>query len=142
MGTAVENVFTDLSTVAEVVSHGDQTIVRVDPSMRAATVALQFSDGSGTVVACLRDFVGNIVVDQGLVSSVSYDFGGDQPDDYIRKLRATVAAAGSAGRDFEFREKARSAESRLESSAIPSGWASSPTRRSVFTPPTPTTKPR
>ena len=141
VGTAVENVFTDLSTVAEVVSHGDQTIVRVDPSMRAATVALQFSDGSGTVVACLRDFVGNIVVDQGLVSSVSYDFGGDQPDDYIRKLRATVAAVAQLG-GFEFREKARSAESRLESSAIPSGWANSPTRRSVSTPPTPTTKPR
>ncbi|TAK46582.1 MAG: caspase family protein [Betaproteobacteria bacterium] len=38
----------------------------------AGSVALQFSDGSGTVIAALEGYIGNVVVDGGGVSSVTY----------------------------------------------------------------------
>ncbi|MGC3030135.1 caspase family protein [Burkholderia sp. DN3021] len=39
---------------------------------RAASVALRFADGSGTVLAALDQYIGNVVVDRGQVSNVSY----------------------------------------------------------------------
>jgi hypothetical protein len=42
------------------------------PEGRPASVALVFADGTGTVLAALDGFIGNVVVDGGGVSSVSY----------------------------------------------------------------------
>src|SRR5262249_15841806 len=47
--------------------------VRADLGHEAAeTVALQFSNGNGTVIAVLRDFIAAVVVDDGVVANVSY----------------------------------------------------------------------
>jgi Caspase domain len=62
----------------------------------AASVALQFADGSGTVVAALRNFIGHIVVGDQSVSNVSYDRNGHADDDIIR-LRSIVAASAQFG---------------------------------------------
>ncbi|WP_353646264.1 caspase family protein [Mesorhizobium sp. WSM2239] len=62
----------------------------------AASVALQFADGSGAVVAVLRDFVGRVVVGERGVSNVSYDLGGYVEDDIVR-LRSIVAASAQFG---------------------------------------------
>ena len=81
----------------ELLISGDQTIIRMQFDRPAATVAIRFQDGTGTVVAGLRDFVGNISVTDGLVSNVSYDEFGVPPQDFVRHLRATVAAAAQLG---------------------------------------------
>ena len=48
-------------------------LVEVDVgAIRAASVALRFVDGSGTVIAALDEYIGNVVVDEGKVSNVSY----------------------------------------------------------------------
>jgi len=49
-------------------------LVEVDvQGPHAASVALRFIDGTGTVVAALDNFVANVVVDDGRVVSVSYE---------------------------------------------------------------------
>lgn len=40
--------------------------------VRGASVAIRFADGTGTVLAALDNFVGNVVVDHGRVIAVSY----------------------------------------------------------------------
>jgi hypothetical protein len=48
-------------------------LIRLDTrDARAGSVALRFADGAGTVVAGLRGFVANVVVDEGRVVDVSY----------------------------------------------------------------------
>jgi hypothetical protein len=67
------------------------------------SVALQFADGSGTVVAALAGYTGNVVVEKGGVTNVSYDHA--QKSEYEREyerehldpLRAAVAAAAKFG---------------------------------------------
>ena len=52
---------------------GNGTVIDVDlGSRRAASVALRFSDGSGTVLAAIRDYIGTVVVDEGRVVNVTY----------------------------------------------------------------------
>ncbi|MEJ1966655.1 MAG: caspase family protein [Gammaproteobacteria bacterium] len=71
----------------------------------AASVALRFEDGSGTVLAALRDYVGNIVVQPEGVKNVSYVPSRQSPmrEDYEREsvrleqLRASVATAAQFG---------------------------------------------
>jgi len=41
-------------------------------AVKAGSVALRFDDGSGTVIAALKDFIANVVVDDGRVVNVSY----------------------------------------------------------------------
>ena len=48
---------------------------RVEVELRgtqAASVALRFADGTGTVLAAIEGYIGNVVVDAGGVNSVSY----------------------------------------------------------------------
>ncbi|MFK0690084.1 caspase family protein [Mesorhizobium sp. IMUNJ 23033] len=97
IGAQVERVAAAPGVRTELVVVEGQTIVHVEYEGPAATVAIQFSDGNGTVAAGLRYFVANIVVDGGLVSSVSYDSEGNPPNDQIRRLQATVAAAARLG---------------------------------------------
>ncbi|WP_234936530.1 caspase family protein (plasmid) [Sinorhizobium medicae] len=97
VGAAVESIAVSAGARTERAVNGEQTIVHVEFEGPAATVAIRFENGAGTVVAGLRDFVGHIVVEGGLVRNVSYDEGGNPPSDRIRELRATVAAAAELG---------------------------------------------
>jgi hypothetical protein len=83
------------------------SLVDVDlgPGVRAASVALIFKGGTGTVVAALRGFVGSIVVDAQGVKSVSYLPSKASPlysmyqheEARLGELRATVATAAQFG---------------------------------------------
>jgi hypothetical protein len=83
----------------------DPAIVPINPAdWRQANVALEFDDGSGTIVAVLRHFVARVVVEKGAVVSVSYAparAGGrrDAPasDDQRDKLHAVVATSAKFG---------------------------------------------
>jgi hypothetical protein len=84
----------------------EPALVRVYPeSQRAGTVALQFADGSGTVIAALADFVAYVVVEKGGVSNISYipALTSNRWQDYqyeherLDQLRAAVAAAAKFG---------------------------------------------
>jgi hypothetical protein len=71
----------------------------------AATVALEFTDGTGTVLAGLSYFIGTITVDKGRVTNVSYSPSRRSPlwSEYqheaerLDRLRADVAAAARLG---------------------------------------------
>lgn len=62
----------------------------------AASIALKFADGSGTVVAALRGFIGHVLVGDRGVDNVSYDLGGYVDDDIVQ-LRSIVAASAQFG---------------------------------------------
>ena len=81
-------------------------LVDVDVSkVHAASAALRFADGSGTVIAVLDNFVGSVVVDQGRVTNVSYVPSRPSPmrsfyesqADRLEQLRAAVATAARFG---------------------------------------------
>ena len=114
--------------------------VQMELDQPAVSIALRFGDGSGVVLACLRGFVGNIVVDQGAVTNVSYDLDGSAPDDFIRELRSIVAAAARLG-VFRIQGEGDARDERRASWAIASALESSLIRPSAFTPRTPTTRP-
>lgn len=88
-------------------SSGDPTaMVEVDlGNVPAASVALRFADGSGTVVAALDYYVGTVVVDQGRVTNVSYVPSRQSPmwsaysseANRLEQLRAAVATAARFG---------------------------------------------
>ena len=55
-------------------------LIRVNPgNAPAASVALQFDDGGGTVIAALKGFVANVSVNRGQVINVSYIPAIDSP---------------------------------------------------------------
>jgi hypothetical protein len=97
VGSAVESAVASPGARALVVAGGERSRVQVEFEGPAATVAIRFGGGGGTVVAALRDFVGQIVVEDGLVMNVSYDERGNPASDQIRQLRATVATAAQFG---------------------------------------------
>lgn len=81
-------------------------LVEVDlHSDPAASVAIRFEDGSGTVLAALRQYVGNVVVRPEGVRNVSYVPSKSSPmrSDYehesekLEQLRASVATAAQFG---------------------------------------------
>jgi hypothetical protein len=83
-----------------------QALVDVDlRDTRAGSVALQFADGTGTVLAAIDGFIGNVVVVDGAVNSVSYVparsnwmFGEYQHNEArIAELHALVATAARFG---------------------------------------------
>jgi hypothetical protein len=82
------------------------SLVEIDMGqLRAASVALRFSDGTGTVLAALRDYVGNVVADKSGVSNVGYVPSRDSPlrweyeqeGERLEQLRASVATAAKFG---------------------------------------------
>jgi outer membrane protein OmpA-like peptidoglycan-associated protein len=85
---------------------------------RAGSVALQFADGSGTVIAALANFIGTVAVEREGVINVSYvpAQDSDRWSAYQRellhldRLRAAVAAAAKFG---AFRVKNESEAARL-----------------------------
>ncbi len=63
-----------------------------------ASAAIRFSDGSGTVVAALRGYIGTIVVDEGRVVSVTYTRSGmGQQQRRLNELRSIVATSARFG---------------------------------------------
>jgi hypothetical protein len=74
----------------------------------AGSVALQFADGGGTIVAALHGFVGSVVIESGGVINVSYLpdrntprwFNYEPERERLDKLRAAVATSAQYG---EFR---------------------------------------
>ena len=50
---------------------------------RAVSVALRFANGSGTILAALDKYVGNVVIVEGKVANVSYF---PSPDSYMRQV--------------------------------------------------------
>ena len=66
--TARPGIKTDFTNSSE--SSRPSALVEVD-TPHAASVALRFADGSGTVLAALDEFLSNVVVDQGTVASVT-----------------------------------------------------------------------
>ena len=95
---------------AQILRNGDGSseaaIVQIDPrGQRQDGVALEFEDGSGTIIAVLQGYVANIMVESGNVISVSYSpakrgdqLATSQPNksraDRIRALVATSAKFG------------------------------------------------
>jgi hypothetical protein len=94
----------------QVVSPGDGSEqaakIRIDMGgARAASVAIRFGNGTGTVIAALKGFIGSIVVDEAGVSNVSYfpsegnplwqEYNGER--DRIGKLHAAIATAARFG---------------------------------------------
>lgn len=84
----------------------EPTVIQIDPRAdRQGTVVIEFENGSGTVLAALRQFVANVVVDEGKVANVSYVPGqiGEQlnltTSDFpqLNELHALVAASAKLG---------------------------------------------
>jgi hypothetical protein len=99
VGTEVEFVANGPRLKAERLRRLDAgELVRIYPfEQRAGSLAIGFVGGGGTVVAALRNFVATVVVDQGRVVNVTYVPSGLREDDWIRALRATVAASAKFG---------------------------------------------
>lgn len=74
LGASVKSVIANPQTSLKIYSptHKGTTIEVETGSEAAASVAIQFDDGSGTIVAALKDYVGMIIVEQGRVINVSY----------------------------------------------------------------------
>jgi hypothetical protein len=95
---------------AQVLRNGDgsrePTIVQVNPrGKRQDSIALEFENGSGTVIAALQSYVATVVVEKGKVVSVRYERAkiGDRlsisPSDNerIKQLHALVATSARFG---------------------------------------------
>ena len=64
-----------------------------------SSVVLEFSDGSGTVIAGLAGYIGTVVVEKGNVVTVNYIRSGtaSNTEERLTKLRARVATAARYG---------------------------------------------
>jgi hypothetical protein len=76
-GARVRTVAASKNIRAEILRLSDgpsePTVIQVDPGTdRQGTVVIEFEDESGTVLAAIRQFVANVVVDGGKVANVSY----------------------------------------------------------------------
>lgn len=82
---------------------GGPTLIRINPQTETfASVALRFTDGSGTVVAAFKGYIGTLVVDDGRVVSVNYtpsqnNWRSSSDFERLKDLRATVATAARFG---------------------------------------------
>ena len=99
-GARVVEAFSSRAKVEHLGPAGD--VVRIDTlGAPAASVVLEFDDGSGTVVPALRDFIAAIIVEDNQIVDIAYEpsenswraqvyaSGGEE----IRRLRAIAAAA-------------------------------------------------
>ena len=104
VGVVPAAVATHPSVRAELLPAGGagDTGVRIElGDSRACSVALRFADGSGTILAALRGYVGTVVVDRGSIINVSYTpspsspwwFDFNQERERLTEKRAAVAAA-------------------------------------------------
>ncbi|MCU7843910.1 MAG: caspase family protein [Candidatus Thiodiazotropha sp. (ex Monitilora ramsayi)] len=88
---------------AEIAPEKGPGTIRLHPRRGApASVAIRFSDGSGTVVAALAGYIGTVVVDGGRVVSVTYTRSGSghagSPEERrLKELRRLVATSARFG---------------------------------------------
>ncbi|MBY5666203.1 caspase family protein [Rhizobium leguminosarum] len=110
MGAVAAEAFALGGSKATITRGGDGTqsaLVRIDlaPGSPGETVVIRFADGSGTVAAAIKGFVGNIVASDAGVSNVSYvpssnssrwsEYAGEGKR--LNELHAVVASAASLG---------------------------------------------
>ena len=109
-GVQLSAVACNSKATAAIVDAGDggnrPATVRAELSNEAAgTIALEFSNGNGTVVAVLRDFIAAVVVGDGVVANVSYIPSQSSSRwsyyhnerDRLDQLRAAVASSAKFG---------------------------------------------
>lgn len=110
-GTRIELADSNPQIHAQIVSNGDNNdgigIIRVDMrNDRAGSIILRFADGSGTVIAALKGYIGNIIVDHVGIANVRYvpsrsagwiwgEYNSDP--ERIDRLHAAVATAARFG---------------------------------------------
>jgi Caspase domain len=108
-GTRLRTV-TSATMEAQVLREGNGSselaVVQINPrGKRQDSVALEFEDGSGTVIAALQGYAATVVVEKARVVSVSYERAeiGEQlaaspsSDERIKQLHALVATAAKFG---------------------------------------------
>jgi hypothetical protein len=107
-GGRVTRAVSSSGMVAQLLDQGDgdrkPAVIRLQPQGReTASVLLTFPDGSGTVVAAFRGYIGTLTVEKGRVMSVNYTPSRNHPRwdpgdyDRVAALRATVASAARFG---------------------------------------------
>ena len=86
-------------SVSETQPGADHVTLQVDfQDAQIGSIAIQFTDGSGTVLAAIRDFNAEVLVSSIGVANVSFTFtSSDFDEERLRGLRAMVAAAASVG---------------------------------------------
>jgi hypothetical protein len=125
-GTRVESVVAGGGAEAKVIeateSNSASATISVDlRGQRAVSVAVRFVDGSGTVLAAIAQFIGNVVVDKGLVSNVSYAPSRTSPlwstyNQEALRLESLHSAVAAAARLGVFRVEGPKATRQSESS--------------------------
>ncbi len=105
-GQRLVDVTASKGALVKFVNDRDSALVEVIlKNMHAASVALRFANGSGTVLAAINGYVGNVVVDRTSVSNVSYVPAPSSPmrsfylseEKRLIELRAAVATAARFG---------------------------------------------
>jgi len=82
---------------AELAPEKGPGVIRIHPrNEKPGSVAIRFSDGSGTVVAGLPGYIGTLVVDDGRVVSVTYNRSGHS-ERRVSELRNLVATSARFG---------------------------------------------
>jgi Caspase domain len=84
VGTRVTSVVAAFDVKTEIHNSADNTtpaaIVTLDPGARpAVSAAIRFADGTGTVLAALHGYAGNVVVDGANICSVAYEPTANNP---------------------------------------------------------------
>ena len=106
---------------AEMATNKEKGSIRLHPNnSKPASLAIRFSDGTGTVVAALRGYIGTIVVDDGRVVSVTYrrsgsGLAGSSEERRLLDLRRLVATSARFG---TFRLSGRGNESEQRAKAL------------------------
>lgn len=98
-GARVAEVVTDLRLTARLANSESQNsaMIRVETrDERGGSIALQFADGSGTLLAALRGYVATVSVDPSGVRSVSYLPTDDVGEEQTRKVAESHAAIATA----------------------------------------------
>jgi hypothetical protein len=104
-GSIIDNAVSTSSVQLQIVSGGKMLRADFKVDSRAESVALRFADGTGTMLAVINGYVGNIVVSAGAVNNVSYVPAKNNPRWFeynsnrarLDQLHATVASAARFG---------------------------------------------
>lgn len=100
-GSIVSEIATSPGIAASVTILDKNSIVSLAFNNRgdACNVALRFANGTGTILAGLRNYVGTVSTSERSISNVSYDanYEAGRAEPLVQKLRATSAAAFQSG---------------------------------------------
>jgi hypothetical protein len=104
-GSGIDDAVSTSSLQLQIVGGGKTLRAVFKDNSRAESVALRFTDGTGTMLAVVNGYVGNIVVSAGAVNNVSYVPAKNNPRwaEYnsnrarLDQLHATIASAARFG---------------------------------------------